>query len=129
MGRRIEIEIDGITYSGATASAKDQLEMIQIAASSGILPALSDEVGDMALVSCLAATDSHSLSRLRDLCIKNGKMVRDGDAVPVAENLFQDAIHGYLMLLGGVLRENIGGFWQLNAKTESASAESETPVA
>ncbi|RNM07701.1 phage tail assembly chaperone [Dickeya undicola] len=129
MGRRIEIEIDGVTYSGATASAKDQLEMIQISASSSILPALSDGVSDMALVSCLAATDSNSLARLIVLCIKNGKIVRDSDEAPVAENLFQDTIHSYLMLLGRVLRENVGNFWQLNAKTESASAESETPVA
>lgn len=31
MGRKIEVEIDGVTYSGATPSAKDQLEMLQIA--------------------------------------------------------------------------------------------------
>ncbi|MBI0520706.1 hypothetical protein F6Q07_21740, partial [Pectobacterium parmentieri] len=106
MGRRIEIEIDGALYTGATPSAKDQLEMLQIATKNSVLPALGDNASDMGLAVALASMDALSLNRLKDLCIKNGKIVRDADSIPVAENLFQDAIQNYLLLLGKVLQEN-----------------------
>ncbi|GKW27768.1 phage tail assembly chaperone [Pectobacterium brasiliense] len=130
MGRRIEIEIDGALYTGATPSAKDQLEMLQIATKNSVLPALGDNASDMGLAVALASMDALSLNRLKDLCIKNGKIVRDADSIPVAENLFQDAIQNYLLLLGKVLQENIGPFWKLSAGSENgasaAAATSET---
>lgn len=132
MGRRIEIEIDGVLYTGATPSAKDQLEMLQIATKNGVLPALGETASDMGLAVALANMDALSLNRLKDLCIKNGKIVRDADSIPVAENLFQDAIQNYLLLLGRVLKENIGPFWKLSAGSEngaSATATNETTAA
>ncbi|QQG27014.1 hypothetical protein JFY74_12825 [Pectobacterium carotovorum] len=67
-----------------------------------------------------------------DQCIKNGKMVRDTGNIPIAENLFQDEIQNYLLLLGKVLKENIGPFWKLSAGSEngaSATATNETTAA
>ncbi|MFE8049313.1 hypothetical protein [Brenneria goodwinii] len=130
MGRKIEVEIDGVSYSGATPSAKDQLEMLQIVTKNGILPALGDGATDMGLAVALASADTLSLNRLKDLCIKNGKIVRDADSIPVAENLFQDQIQNYLLLLGRVLKENIGPFWKLSAGSENgASATTSETIA
>ncbi|WJV60998.1 hypothetical protein PCO87_13805 [Pectobacteriaceae bacterium C52] len=129
MGRKIEVEIDGVMYSGATASAKEQLEMLQIVTRNGILPALGEGSSDMGLAVSLANADALSLNRLKDLCIKNGKIVRDADSIPVAENLFQDQVQNYLLLLGRVLQENVGPFWRLSAGSEngaSATATNET---
>ncbi|EHD21778.1 MULTISPECIES: phage tail assembly chaperone [Brenneria] len=123
MGRKIEVEIDGVTYSGATPSAKDQLEMLQIATKNSVLPALGDSASDMGLAVALASMDALSLNRLKELCIKNGKIVRDADSIPVAENLFQDQIQNYLLLLGRVLKENIGPFWTLSAGSENGASE------
>ncbi|MCC8375897.1 hypothetical protein GPY51_21965 [Photorhabdus laumondii subsp. laumondii] len=121
MGRKIEIEINGTTFSGATSSAKDQLEMLQIVAREGILPVMSDNSTEMGLAVSLATADASSLNRLKELCIKSGKIVRDADNVPVAENLFQDEVQNYLVLLGKVLKENIGPFWTLSAGSENGA--------
>ncbi|WP_315707400.1 hypothetical protein [Brenneria uluponensis] len=126
MGRKIEVEIDGVMYSGATASAKDQLEMLQLATKNGILPALGEGSSDMGLVVSLASADTLALNRLKELCIKNGNIVRDGDGVPVAENLFQDSVHNYLLLVGLLLRENVGPFWRLSAGSENGAEA--TPI-
>ncbi|MBE0152638.1 hypothetical protein [Serratia sp. PL7] len=114
MGRIIETEINDVTYSGVTSPAKDQVEMLQIASGCGLLPALSDKVTDMGLTASLAAVDVASFNRLKTLCLSNGKILRHADSVPVAENLFQDEAHNYLVLVGRVLKENIGPFWQLS---------------
>ncbi|RAW93959.1 MULTISPECIES: phage tail assembly chaperone [unclassified Photorhabdus] len=121
MGRKIEVDVNGTIFSGATASAKDQLEMLQIAAKAGILPALSDGSTEMGLAVSLATADASSLNRLKELCIKNGNIVRDADNVPVAENLFQDEVQNYLVLLGKVLKENVGPFWKLSAGSENGA--------
>lgn len=126
MGRRIEIEIDGVMYHGATASAKEQLEMLQISAQAGILPLLGEGVTSMGIVASMAAMDASKLMRLKELCIRSGKIVRDSDDVPVAENLFQDAVHNYLLLLGKVLQENVGPFWQLSAGSQNGATETAT---
>lgn len=116
MGRNIETEINDVTYSGVTAPAKDQVEMLQIASRCGLLPAISDTVTNMGLVASLASVDTGNLNRLKVLCLTNGKIVRQADDVPVAENLFQDEAHNFLVLIGRVLKENIGPFWQLSSK-------------
>lgn len=123
MGRRIEIEINGVTWRGTTPSAKDQLEMLQVSSQSGILPALTGELSDMGLTAAVATLNGGHFSRLKELCLKNGNFVRDADSVPVAENLFQDEIHNYLLLLGKALQENIGPFWQLSAGSENGAEE------
>jgi hypothetical protein len=118
MARNIDVEINDVTYSGVTAPAKDQVEMLQIASRCGLLPAISDTVTNMGLVASLAAVDTGNLNRLKVLCLTNGKIVRQVDDVPVAENLFQDEAHNFLVLIGRVLKENIGPFWQLSNNEE-----------
>lgn len=131
MGRRIEINIEGVTYTGATSSAKDQLEMLQVATKNSVLPALGENASDMGLAVSLANMDALSLNRLKDLCIKNGHIVRDADSIPVSENLFQDQVQNYLLLLGRILQENIGPFWTLSAgsKNGANATVSETTAA
>ncbi|HFK4650164.1 TPA: phage tail assembly chaperone, partial [Serratia marcescens] len=115
MGRNISVEINDVIYSGATASAKDQVEMLQLASQCGLLPAISDTVTNMGLAASLSAVDAASFNRLKMLCLTNGKIVRQIDNIPVAENLFQDEIHNFMVLVGRVLKENIGPFWQLSS--------------
>lgn len=121
MGRKISLTISDIDYSGMTASAKEQVEMLQIAAQSSLLPALSEGGSDMGLVAIMAALDGMQLTRLKNLCIGGGNIVRTSDGVPVAENLFQDRVHYWLLLLGRVLQENIGPFWQLSEQSENGA--------
>lgn len=121
MGRSIEVIINEVAYVGVTAPAKDQVEMMQLASHNGLLPAMAANVSDMALMASMAALDGMSLNRLKVICLKN--MIRQADSIPVAENLFQDEIHFYLVLLGKVLRENIGPFWQL--KTSESQNDQE----
>ncbi len=118
MSRNIEVKINEVTYVGSTASAKDQVEMLQIASRCGLLPAISDSVTAMGVVASLAAVDTSSLNRLKVLCLTNGNIVRQSDNVPVAENMFQDEAHNFLVLIGRVLKENIGPFWQLSDNEE-----------
>lgn len=128
MARNIEININDVTYGGSTASAKDQVEMLQIASRCGLLPAISDNVTPMGVVASLATVDASSLNRLKALCLTNGNIVRQSDNVPVAENMFQDEAHNFLVLIGGVLKENIGPFWQLSGSgkaSHNAAAESQ----
>ncbi|WP_145577446.1 hypothetical protein [Yersinia alsatica] len=125
MGRQIEVAIGDTIFQGATSSARDQVEMLQITARCGLLPAMNPNVGIMGLAASLASVDSMSLNRLRDLCLKNGNITRQSDNVPVAENLFQDEAHNYLVLLGLVLRENIGPFWQLSSGEESEKSKAQ----
>ncbi|ANI83289.1 hypothetical protein [Kosakonia oryzae] len=126
MGRRIEIEIDGATYSGVTASAKDQVEMLQISAQAGLLPLLGEGVTPMGITVAMASLDGGKTARLKELCIVKGKIVRDSDGVPVAENLFQDAAHNFLLLLGRALKENVGPFWQLSEQSENGAGATPT---
>jgi len=119
MGRNISVEINDVIYSGATAPAKDQVEMLQIASRCGLLPAISDTMTYMGLVASLASVDTVNLNRLKVLCLTNGKIIRQIDDVPVAENLFQDEAHNFLVLIGKVLKENIGPFWQLSSGEEA----------
>lgn len=116
MGRSINVDINSVNYSGVTASAKDQVEMLQIAATSGLLPVMSGLIKDMGLMASMASIDSASFNRLKTLCLTNGNVVRDSDNMPVAENLFQDEAHNFFVLVGRVLKENIGPFWQLSEK-------------
>lgn len=125
MARNIEIEINEVTYTGQTASAKDQIEMLQIATANGVLPVLKANVSDMALAASIASLDAHSLKRVKDLALNGGKIIRLPDNAPVAENLFQDQIHFYMLLLGRIMQENIGPFWSLSLGTEGGQTNSE----
>ncbi|HHH0339356.1 TPA: hypothetical protein ACPZAA_002603 [Yersinia enterocolitica] len=122
MGRQIEVVIGDTLFRGATSPARDQVEMLQIAAKSGLLPAINPNVTAMGMAASLASVDMMSLNRLKELCFNSGSIVRQSDNIPVGENLFQDEAHNYLVLLGQVLRENIGPFWQLKSE-EGRNAE------
>ncbi|HHW4185000.1 TPA: phage tail assembly chaperone [Yersinia enterocolitica] len=127
MGRQIEVVIGDTLFQGATSPARDQVEMLQIAAKSGLLPAINPNVTAMGMAASLASVDTMSLNRLKELCFKSGSIVRQSDNVPVGENLFQDEAHNYLVLLGQVLRENIGPFWQLSGEGKSAENNQQNP--
>ncbi|HED6269626.1 TPA: hypothetical protein R5X29_000703 [Enterobacter sichuanensis] len=113
MARRIEIQINHEIYVGDTAPARDQVEMLQLAARTGLFPAMGTDVKDMSIFASVAAIEPHSLEKLKELVLKKGNVVRASDKVPVSENLFQDEAHNFLLLLGKALRENIGPFWSL----------------
>ncbi len=121
MGRKITLIMGENEYSGMKASAKEQVEMLQIAAQNSLLPALSEGGTDMGVVAVMASLDGMQLTRLKNLCIGGGNIIRVSDGVPVAENLFQDKIHYWLLLLGRVLQENIGPFWQLSVQSENGA--------
>ncbi|WP_145561874.1 phage tail assembly chaperone [Yersinia aldovae] len=129
MGRQIEVVIGATLFRGATSPARDQVEMLQIAAKSGLLPAINPNVTAMGMAASLASVDTMSLNRLKELCFNSGSIVRQSDNIPVGENLFQDEAHNYLVLLGQVLRENIGPFWQLSGEGESAENNPQHPPA
>ncbi|HGF8958166.1 TPA: phage tail assembly chaperone [Yersinia enterocolitica] len=129
MGRQIEVVIGDTLFRGATSLARDQVEMLQIAAKSGLLPAINPNVTAMGMAASLASVDTMSLNRLKELCFNSGSIVRQSDNIPVGENLFQDEAHNYLVLLGQVLRENIGPFWQLSGEGKSAENNPQHPPA
>ncbi|MFP2164537.1 hypothetical protein ACLEYI_06135 [Enterobacter ludwigii] len=113
MARRIEIQINHEVYVGDTAPARDQVEMLQLAARTGLFPAMGKDVKDMSIFASVAAIEPHALEKLKELVLKKGGIVRASDNVPVSENLFQDEAHNFLLLLGKALKENIGPFWTL----------------
>lgn len=119
MARKIEISINDVDYRGDTAPARDQVEMLNIASRYNLLPTVRGNMGDMGIVAVVATLDLSVMKRLKELCLKNGNVERVEDGVPVAENLFQDEPHLFLLLLAKVLKENIGPFWNLSDKTKA----------
>lgn len=129
MGRKIEIKINDVMYDGDTSPARDQLEMLTIASQNMMLPVLAKGVSDMALVAAFSSLNISTIERLKDLVIKKGELRRSADGVPVAENIFQDEVHLFLLLMGRALEENIGPFWKLNKggrDEEETTSENQT---
>jgi hypothetical protein len=126
MARNIEVKINGVTYSGATASAKDQLEMLSLASQNGLLLMVGKGLSDMGVAVAMSSTDMTVIERLKELALKKGNIVRQADGVPVSENLFEGQIYFFLVLIARILEENIGPFWSLN-KGECNEEESEQP--
>jgi len=129
MARKIEIQINDVLYIGDTAPARDQLEMLTIASQNMMLPVLAKGVSDMALVAAFSSLNISTIERLKDLVIKKGEFRRSADGVPVAENIFQDEVHLFLLLMGRALEENIGPFWKLNKggrNEEEKTSENQT---
>lgn len=129
MGRKIEIKINDVMYDGDTSPARDQLEMLTIASQNMMLPVLAKGVSDMALVAAFSSLNISTIQRLKDLVIKKGEFRRSDDGVPVAENIFQDEVHLFLLLMGRALEENIGPFWKLNKggrDEEETTSENQT---
>lgn len=124
MARKFEIQINNEMYVGDTAPARDQVEMLQIAARTGLFPAMGKDVKDMSIFASMAAVEPHDLEKIKDLVITKGGICRAHDGVPVAANLFQDEAHNYLLLLGKAMRENIGPFWTLMGSNGETNAMS-----
>ena len=122
MARQYTVEIDGQRYQGATASAKNQFEALHIAGRTGLVALLKPDAADMSLVTLLLQIPFADVQRLIELLVK-GQVVREADNVPVAENLFGDAIHNYYLLLAHALRENLAGFAYIRRPTGAEAAE------
>lgn len=114
MARKIEIQINNEMYVGDTAPARDQVEMLSIAAQNGLLPYLTKNVKDMTIVTGIAALNTMTFERLKELVIRKGEFKRASDNVPLSENIFQDQVHLFLLLLGRAMVENVGPFWNLS---------------
>lgn len=113
MPREYVFEVGAEEYKGTTASAKDQFEALHVAMRTTLVSILDDkEHSEMAVVGFFARVDFDDLQKLVRLLV-NDKVVRRSDEVPVYENLFQDRIQDYYLLVYHALRENLGGFWQL----------------
>ncbi|MGJ8524179.1 hypothetical protein R84981_002898 [Carnimonas sp. R-84981] len=112
MSRRFDIEIDGERYHGDTASAKDQSKALRIATQTQLIASLAEDIPDVSLVvafNSIPEDDANELIRL----LVSGRVLRSSDNVEVAENLFGDSIHNWSLLVGKVLKENVGPFWTL----------------
>ncbi|MHA7915998.1 hypothetical protein [Alloalcanivorax xenomutans] len=121
--RQYPIEIDDRTYTGTTASAKEQFEALHIAGRTGLAGLLVEEgVKPHSIVVMLISIPYQDLERLRSLLVKD-KVIRDSDEVPVAENLFRDEIHNYYLIIAHAIRENLGGFSKLRRQTGAPTAE------
>ncbi|MEN4050146.1 hypothetical protein P9A10_16100 [Serratia marcescens] len=126
MARNIEVKINGVTYSGATAPAKDQLEMLSLASQNGLLLMVGKGLSDMGVAVAMSSTDMTVIERLKELALKKGNVIRQVDGVPASENMFEGQIYFFLVLIARILEENIGPFWSLN-KGEDNEEESEQP--
>jgi hypothetical protein len=128
MARNIEVKINGITYSGATAPAKDQLEMLSLASQNGLLLMVGKGLSDMGVAVAMSSTDMTVIERLKELALKKGDIVRQSDGVPVSENLFDGQVYFFLVLIARVLEENIGPFWSLNKGEEHEGGRGQEPL-
>lgn len=128
MSRNIEVKINGITYSGATAPAKDQLEMLSLASQNGLLLMVGKGLSDMGVAVAMSSTDMTVIERLKELALKKGDIVRQSDGVPVSENLFDGQVYFFLVLIARVLEENIGPFWSLNKGEENEEGSGQEPL-
>ncbi|MGO3395298.1 MAG: hypothetical protein ACTINL_02235 [Serratia proteamaculans] len=128
MARNIEVKINGITYSGATAPAKDQLEMLSLASQNGLLLMVGKGLSDMGVAVAMSSTDMTVIERLKELALKKGDIVRQSDGVPVSENLFDGQVYFFLVLIARVLEENIGPFWSLSKGEENEEGSGQEPL-
>lgn len=118
--RQYQCEIDGQTYEGQTASAKEQFEALHIVLRTGVIATLQEDTSDMGLVASFAMLKFEDIQRLQKLLLE-GKVNRDG--IPVGQNLFRDNIEQLYLLLAYSLRENLGGFWKLRRQSEEAAGQ------
>lgn len=130
MARSFEITVQGKQYTGQTASAVAQEEMLGLVCQAGIIAMLKDDVKitDAAKVQFLATVPKAIRDRLRDLVTKSDKgnfLLKTEDGVPVAANLFQDSIQAWFLLLADVLRENLNGFFTLNGLDENVPVDAD----
>lgn len=124
MSREFTFEISEEDYLGVTASAKDQFEAMHICLRTSLMSILDDsrEYSEMGVVGFFANVPLEDIQRLVSLLVKR-KVTRRSDEVEVAENLFSDDIQNYYLLIFYVLKENLGGFWQLRRPSAKKAAE------
>lgn len=120
MAKHYTIEIDGKKYQGVTASAADQLEALQIVVNYETLFAIKDGASDQATALSFLRMNSADFRRVADLLVKDKVTISD---VPVAPNMFTDNVAQYALLVGIAARENLSGFYGLQAQTSGASLE------
>ena len=118
MARNYELDIGGVIYSGTTAPAKSQAEALHVAMRTGIIAHFKGDPSDMTLAAMFAALDYEDFGKLVRLLVKDC-VQREEDKIPIGENLFQDNIQDYYLLVGQVVKENLGPFWNLRRQTEA----------
>lgn len=116
------ITINGVEYSGETASAKDQYQAFHLAINSKLILGIEESFTDKGLVAMLMSMAWSDLQLLDKLLVKD-KLTRDSDDVLVALNLFRDDPANYALLLGRVARENLRGFYSLSGEKSADAGE------
>src|SRR5690606_4864623 len=101
-----EFEIGEETYTGETASAKEQFEALHIVSNNRLIIAGEKAMSDKATTLMVMNMELSELRKLESLLVK-GKITRQRDEVPVAVNLFQDDAAAYALLIGKVVRGNL----------------------
>lgn len=122
--RNFTVEVGGVTYQCNTAPAKQQFEALHIAMRTGIIANLTGEPTDMALAAMFGGLAYDDVNRLINLLVKDCAK-REEDNVEVAENLFQDNIQDYYLLVGRMVKENLAPFWKLRRPTEESQGTAE----
>ena len=122
--RNVQIEVGGVEYECNTAPAKNQFEALHIAMRTGIVARIAGETSDMALAAMLGTVSYDDLNRLITLLVKDCAK-RSEDNVEVAENLFQDNIQDYYLLVGRLVKENLAPFWKLRRPTAESQGTAE----
>ncbi|MGJ8515107.1 hypothetical protein [Carnimonas bestiolae] len=125
MSRRFDIEIDGERFHGDTASAKNQSRALRIATQTGIIEYINDETNDVGLIVAYNGIEESKANELVSLLV-TGHVFRSADNVEVGENLFSDGIHHWSLLVGKVIKENIGPFWQLIGQSTTKADQAAT---
>lgn len=124
MSREFTFEIGEDDYLGVTASAKDQFEAMHICLRTTLMSILDEDrdYSEMGVVGFFAKVPFEEIERLVALLVRR-KVTRRSDEVEVAENLFGDDIQNFYLLIYHVLKENLGGFWQLRRPSAKKAAE------
>lgn len=123
--RKYTVDIDGTVYTGSTASAKNQLEALHIVGRTGFIAVLKEGTTDMGSVTFLLQIPFTDVKKLIDLVVKD--LITTSDKVPVAENLFEDDIQNYYLLLSCALKENLINFWKLRRQSTEEEKAAELP--
>lgn len=116
------ITINDQEYTGETASAKEQYEALHIALNSQLVLGLKDDITEKGLVLSLMSLRWDELQKLEKLLVK-GKITRDADDVPAAQNLFRDDPASWALLVGEAAKANLRGFYSLSGGKSADAGE------
>lgn len=119
--RSYSFEVDGKKYVGTTAAATDQFEALHLVGRTGLLGVIRDTAQAEAVVVVMLGTLSlEDLKRLVALLVTD--KVLTAESVPIAENLFQDSIENYYLIIAMVVLENLRGFSKLRSRIGAQAA-------